>query len=296
MGSVSNLFYFITDSLRSLKSNILTALFTSVTLGFALAIFALFLVLFLNINWALGNIGDNTKVMLYFSGSATPAEVRRFTTLVEGVEGVRSAKYVSSASALGELKDEFSGQDLFDGIESGMLPASFEVKILPGYREPERLSAVVAGLKRLKWVDSVEYSAEWAARLSSVLNFVELAALLFGLFLGVATIFIITNTIRLTVYARRDEIEVMRLVGASDFFIKAPFFIEGVVQGVGGGVISFGLLLLWSSILVAKIPDYLAFLVVMPVSLSAMFIMLMLTGIAAGVAGSFISLARFMKI
>jgi cell division transport system permease protein len=295
MGSVSNALYFITDAMSSLRSNALTALFTSVTLGFALAIFALFTLLFMNLNFALGTLGDRTNVVIYFDGSATGAEVKKFSAVVEAVEGVRSVKYVSSESALSELKGEFGGQDLFTGIESAMLPASFEVLIAPEYREPESLAGVVAGLKRLKWVESVEYSAEWAATLSSVLKFVEVAALVFGLFLAVATIFIITNTIRLTVYARRDEIEVMRLVGASDLFIKAPFFIEGVVQGLFGGLISFGLLLLWRWILAANIPGYLSFMVVLPASTVTLLVILVLAGVAAGVAGSFISMAKFMK-
>ncbi|MBE9528185.1 MAG: ABC transporter permease [Proteobacteria bacterium] len=296
MGPVSNALYFITDALGSLRANTLTALFTSVTLGFALAIFALFALLFMNLNFALGTLGDRTNVVVYFDGATKGAEVKKYSTLIEAAEGVRSVTYVSSATALGELKSEFGGQDLFSGIDSAMLPASFEVMIETEYREPEDLAGVVAGLKKLKWVESVEYSAEWAATLSSVLRFVEVAALAFGLFLAIATIFIITNTIRLTVYARRDEIEVMRLVGASDFFIKAPFFIEGVVQGLFGGLISLGLLLLWRWILAANIPDYLSFMVVLPASTVTLLIILVLAGVATGVAGSFISMAKFMKI
>jgi cell division transport system permease protein len=296
MGPVANALYFITDAFGSLRTNTLTALFTSVTLGFSLAIFALFTLLFMNLNFALGTLGDKTNVVVYLDGSTKEVEVKKYSTLIESVEGVRSVTYVSSASALDELKGEFVGQDLFSGIDSAMLPASFEVLIETGYREPEALAGVVAGLKKLKWVESVEYSAEWAATLSSVLRFVEVAALAFGIFLAVATIFIVTNTIRLTVYARRDEIEVMRLVGASDFFIKAPFFIEGVVQGLFGGVISLGLLLLWRWIIAVNIPDYLSFMVVLPASTVTLLIILVLAGVATGVAASFISMAKFMKI
>ncbi len=296
MGPVSNLIYFVKDAFSSLRSNTLTALFTSVTLGFALALFALFLILFMNLNLALDNLGDKTNVVLYFKSPTSSSELKRLSTLVNAVEGVSSAEYISASSALGELKNEFGGQDLFEGIDSAMLPASFEVALEPEYRDPDSLADVVTALKRLKWVDSVEYSAEWATRLSSVLKFVELAALVFGLFLAIATLFIIINTIRLTVYARRDEIEVMRLVGASNFFIKAPFFIEGVVQGLCGGLISLGLLLLWHWVLAANVPDYLGFMLVMPVSTVTLLVMLVLVGVAAGVAGSFISMAKFMKV
>jgi cell division transport system permease protein len=295
MGGAAGLIYFITDAFRSMRENLATTVFTAVTLGFSLAIFTLFLIVFINLNGVLGNLGERTHIVAYVKGAASKAELLKKEVL--RIEGVKSVEYVSKEEALKELKSGFKGGGvIFEGIGKNPLPASLEIRLKQSHREPERMLEVVKRLEGFAAVDEVQYSQEWARKFSAFLRFIELAALLLGLFLAAATIFIITNTIRLTVYARRDEIEVMRLVGASDTFIKAPFFIEGVVQGAGGGVIAFGILALWYWILAYRIPAYLDFIVDIPLGLPALVVVLILAGVCMGVVASLISMGRFLKV
>jgi cell division transport system permease protein len=295
MGVGAGLLYFITDAFRSMRENLATTVFTSVTLGFSLAIFTLFLIVFINLNGVLGNLGERTHIVAYMKGSAPEAgKLEKEVLRIPGVKGVR---YVSKEEALEELKSGFKGGGaIFEGIGKNPLPASFEIMLKQSHREPERMLEVVERLEGFASIDEVQYSQEWARRFSAFLKFIELAALLLGLFLAAATIFIITNTIRLTVYARRDEIEVMRLVGASDAFIKAPFFIEGVVQGAGGGLIAFGILAFWYWILVHRIPAYLEFIIYIPLGLPALLAVLVGAGVCMGVVASLISMSRFLKV
>lgn len=295
MGVFGSLLYFTADALRSIRENLATTVFTSVTLGFSLAIFVLFMIIFMNLNGVLGNLGERTHVVAYLKDSAPKAaEIKKKFV---GITGVKSVEYISREAALSELKSGFKGGGaIFDGLDKNPLPASFEITLKGSHREADKMLSVVKKLKSFDWVGEVQYSQEWARKFSAFLNFIELVALVLGLFLVVATIFVITNTIRLTVYARRDEIEVMRLVGASNWFIKAPFFVEGVVQGIGGGLIAFFVLLLWRVLLTPRIPAYLGFILETPIGLPTTLIVLVVAGVCMGVAGSLISMSRFLKV
>ncbi len=232
--------------------------------------------------------------MAYLKHTAPKAEKLKKEVLK--IAGVKTVEYISKEKALTELKSGLpGGGDIFDGLDENPLPASFEITLKEPHREADRMGVVVERLKAFDWVGEVQYSREWARKFSAFLSFIELVALLIGVFLMVATIFIITNTIRLTVYARRDEIEVMRLVGASDVFIKAPFFAEGVIQGVGGGVIAFGILIAWRLILTPRIPAYLKFMLDTPIGLPTLLAILVAVGVCMGVVGSLISMSRFLK-
>jgi cell division transport system permease protein len=295
MGGAANLLYFVRDAFRSLRENFATAAFTSVTLGFSLAIFALFIIIFANLHGVLGSLGDRTHVLVYLKSGVTGGEA--LGKELKRIPGVRKIKYVSKEDALKELKSGLKGgEKLFEGLDKNPLPASFEITLTEEYRDVGKMLTVVERLKALNWVDDIQYSQEWVRKFSAFLKFVELGAVVLGVFLAVATVFIITNTIRLTVYARRDEIEVLRLVGASDIFIRAPFFIEGVVQGAAGGVIALVILLLFRFLIAVRIPQYLSFVVDSPVNIPALLLILVVAGVFMGVVGSLVSMGRFLRV
>lgn len=293
MNGGSNLLYMLKDSLRSLRENLATTIFTAVTLGFSLSIFTLFLFVFSNLNAAVSNWGDRTQVIAYIKDSAS---VDKLKESVEKIQGVKSVEFVSKEKALKELKDGLKGHEtVLEGVDTNPLPASFEIKI-GDYKNPAQVNAVVEQLKQMDWVEEVQYSREWVEKVSAFLKFVELAALMIGVFLAAATIFIISNTIRLAVYARKDEIEILRLVGASDSFIKIPFFVEGVAQGFLGGAIALFILGAGRYILLSKIPPYFAFAAVFPIPAPLLFVILVFAGILMGVVGTFISMGKFLKV
>ena len=295
MGVSRDLPYFLTDAFGSIRENLATTVLTSITLGFSLAIFSLFLVVFMNLNMVVSSWGERTHIVVYVNDSAGagPEELRR---QVLGVGGVKDVRYVSKEEAFEELKREMKGHEgVLEGINKGVLPASVEIQVLEEYMDPEKLQGMVESLGKLPWAEDIQYSQEWMKKFSGVLRFIEAAALFLGIFLAAATVFIITNTIRLTVYARRDEIEIMRLVGASDLFIKMPFYMEGVIQGVVGGFIALGILAVGRAMLASRIPAYLAFVVEVPVPAHILLLMLVLAGIGMGISGSLISMGRFLK-
>jgi cell division transport system permease protein len=296
-GTFSLLYYAITDALSGVRANLTTAVFSSITVGFALAIFSLFLVVFINLNIVIETWGDRTHIVAYIKQGAEKGGVQPLRASAGKIPGVESVKYVSRDEALKVLREELRGQEgVLEGIGSSPLPASFEIKLAEAHRNTRGIEAVVESLKKKGWVEDVQYGAEWVEKFSGFLKFVELSAIVVGVFLAAATLFIISNTIRLTVYARREEIEIMRYLGATDIFIKVPFFIEGMVQGLVGGVLALGILFSGGYILSLKIPPYLGFVVDSPVSVLSLLILLVMAGVGIGAAGSLLSLGRFLKV
>ncbi len=293
----ANIRYILADSLRSVRGNMLSAVFTALTLGFSLAILALFAIVFVNLNTLVAGLGDKTVIVAYVKDSALAAGAERLKAEALGLPGVSAVEFISKEAALSELKSGFSGHEaIFEGVDANPLPASMEIRLKDSFKDPAKVTGAVARLKAMGWVEEVQYSAEWVERFSAFLRFVELGASVIGVFLGGAVLFIISNTIRLTVYARKDEIEIMRLVGASDTFIKAPFFIEGALQGFAGGLIALLILGGASLMLSSGMPAYLAFVVVSPLSTIALFLILVSAGVFMGVVGSLISMGRFLKV
>jgi len=294
-GFTSGLFYLGADALRSIRANAASAALTSVTLGFSLAIFFLFLFIFINLESAVNKWGDKTHIVVYIKDAALKEGVERLRDSVRFIPGVKTVEYVSKEKALEELKTELKGhEEIIAGVDVNPLPASFDIRVSSAYTDDGAVAGVVKTLKAMSWASDVQYSREWVEKFAALLKFIEMAALAVGAFIAAATVFIISNTIRLTVYARRDEIEVMRLVGATDAYIKIPFFIEGVIQGFIGGAFALGVLTAGRYILLSRMPGYLDFALSLPLDPPELLAMLVASGMIMGAAASLISTARFL--
>jgi len=299
----ANLRFFISDALGAMRGNLPTTILTAVTLAFSIAICVFFFIVFMNMGGLFGAWGRNAYIVAYVrdrapagKGSRGAKDAPRLEKELMGIRGVSRARYISKAEAMAELKKGLRGHaGILEGMDMGILPASFEISLRREYREPKKMLAVVRRIKSLPWVEEVQYSQEWAQRFYGVFRFFELTAVVIGAVLGAAAVFVITNTIRLTVYARREEIEVLRLVGASDMFISMPFLIEGVIEGAAGGVLACIMVFAVITLLRYNIPVYLAFILDMPAPLYVVFIVTTIAGVLAGAAGSIISTGRFLR-
>ena len=149
----------------------------------------------------------------------------------------------------------------------------------------------------MEYVDEVQYSQEWIDRIQAVMGVIEIVGLVFGGLLFLAALFIVTNTIKLTIYSRKDEIEILKLVGATNGFVKAPFLIEGSIQGFLGGSVAMGILFLGYILVINKVDLRIGFGALDLVFLSPEFIFLLVaTSMIAGLIGSTVSLGRFFRI
>lgn len=294
----SNILYVLSDAVRSVRSNLATAVLTAATLGFSLAIFALFAIVFLNLNGLAKELGDRTLIVAYIKDSALAADgIEKLKAEAMKMPGAASAEFISKEKALLELKKGLEGHEsVLEGVDANPLPSSFEIRLKDSFRDPAEVSQTVARLKAMGWVEDVQYNQDWVEKFSAFLKFLEAGAFVIGVFLAAATLFIISNTVRLTVYARKDEIEIMRLVGASDMFVKVPFFLEGVFQGLAGGALAFVILSAAKMSLASKIPPYMDFALQTPVAWPALLAVLVACGVVMGAAGTLISMGRFLKV
>jgi len=292
----ANLRFFVSDAIGAISENIATTILTSITLAFSIAICVFFFIVFINLGSLFSSWGDNAYIIAYIKDSAPSSEAEGFKKQVLKINGVSGARYVSRAEAMAELKKGLKGHaGILEGMNKRILPASFEIHLSKASREPDPMLKMVKRIKSLPWVDEVQYSQEWARKFYGVFRFFELTAVVIGVVLTAAAVFVITNTIRLTVYARREEIEVLRLVGASDNFISMPFLIEGVIEGAVGGGLAFLIVFAVLGLLSYNIPEYLAFVLDIPAPLYAVFLITTVTGTLAGAIGSIISTGRFLK-
>lgn len=288
--------YMIQDSLGNVRENVLNTALSAMTVGVSLAVFAFFSIVFSNLNAFVEQWGDRTHAVVYVKSEALKEGSDTLGQRLMAVPGVKEAAYISSESAFAFLKRELKGHEsLLDGVGPKQLPASFEVRFSPANVTPEAFSVTAERLKRLEWVEDVDYGAEWVEKFASFIRFLEFGSIFLGIFLAAAAMFLISNTIRLTIYARQGEIEIMRYLGASEAFVKAPFLIEGMFAGAVGGGISLLAIYAAQTLFSAYVPTHFLFLVANPLPFFTLSWLLALGGACIGGIGSFISLGRFLK-
>lgn len=232
------------------------AVATIATALFMLGAFALVVV---NMEGLLDDFGRELEVTAYLEDGLDEAEAEALARRVETVEGVEFVTRTGKEEALERFRAMAGGAALLEGLEDNPLPASLGIFLRPEHRTPEGLAILQASLDGLPGIEELAHGQDWVdgyARLAALLRVVGYAL---GVVLSLATLLIVANTIRLGVYARRDEIDILEWVGASRFFVRAPFLIEGFVQGALGGCVAAVLLALAFGLLVPELRYGLAF-------------------------------------
>ena len=207
------------------------------------------------------------------------------------VPGVAETEYVSRRQAQEIFQREFGeGAEIF--VDEPFLPASIKVRVEPGYANADSLNALAAEFATWNRVDEVVFNQALLVKVQENLHMITLAGLSLGFLVVLASLFLVANTIRLTIYARRLLIRTMKLVGATDSFVRQPFLVEGIVQGVAAAVIA-GLLLL---VLYGRIVDFLTQSGGASVGEGFLFfVLLLLVGVLLGWGGSLLAVRRFLR-
>lgn len=206
------------------------------TIGVALAVLATFVIIVANLDRVAEQLGRDVEISAYLKRGTSFTDGEALAAQVKGWTEVETARYLPSELAMEEFKKSL-GEDgiLLDGLPPDVLPASVELTLHPHPWTGAEVKAIGARLAAIPAVEDVRYGQEELDRVNALLSFARIGTLVLGFALCLATILIVSNTIRLTVYARRDEIDIMSLVGATNAFVRAPFVLEGAIQGLLGG-------------------------------------------------------------
>jgi cell division transport system permease protein len=292
--------FYLTRAITNIRQNVFVNVVTVGTITLALLIVSLFLLVFVNLESAAENWSERVQVTVYFDKELTGQEQSAFREKITELSGVSRVSYVSRDEALKRFRGRLRGQEtLLEGVRSEILPTSFEISLKRTYRDTASVEEFVTKLKRISGITEVQYGEEWVRRFNSFLNFMRLLGALLGGFLVIAVIFIVSNTIKLTIYSRRDELEVMSLVGATRFFISAPFLLEGVMQGLAGSILSLALLY---GLYEGFLQNAGSFITFNPAASGLSFLpvehllALLLAGALLGFIGSLTSLKRFITV
>ena len=293
---ISTAEYFITESLNSIRRNGLMSLASLMTVALSLLILGVFIILVMNLNHMASVLESQAQVTVYLQDTLKEVEVREIGTRITKLPGVTRVNFIAKEEAMNRFKQRLGEQQglLAELGEANPLPNSFEVKL----DRPERVKPVALAIAQLKGVEAARYGQEVVEQLFNLTRMVRIFGVVLILFLGLAALFIIVNTIRLTVFARRREIGIMKYVGATDWFIRWPFIIEGVLLGFLGACIAVLPLTQFYSMLTGQVYESLAFLPLLPKYpfMGYVNIFLLCAGIGIGALGSVISVKKFLKV
>ncbi len=213
------------------------------TIGVSFVIIGIFLLLILHFNALVAEWKEQFQVSVFLDDKITPTQLEILMKRIQNEAAVKAITFTTKEEALANFRRELKGQEsLLEGLGDNPLPASFQLKIRDGYQSPDALKRLSAFLTRLEGVEDVQYGQEWIERISNAVRTMKLLGITIGSVLALGSAMIVSNTIRLAVYTRAAEIEIMRLVGATKTYIRAPFLIEGMLQGSLGALLALGLL------------------------------------------------------
>jgi cell division transport system permease protein len=256
------------------------------TIAFSLFAFGLFGLVALNIRNALRAVEDRVEIRAFIAdGTGSEATAAALGDIGAFPEAA-SARLVTQVQALDRARRELG--EFSDVFEEGILPASIEVRLKPGFRDPATVRAVAKRIEVYDFIDDIRFGEEWVEKLHRLRNIATLAGLSLGLTFAVVAIIIIGSTIRMAVLARSREITIMRLVGATNGFIRAPFLIEGFLKGTLGGLLA--LVLAWVALVVID-----RFVVQAEFFETWMGVLGILAGACIGLVGSAMSVGRHLR-
>ena len=209
------------------------------TIAFSLFAFGLFSLVAVNIRKTLSDVESRVEIRAFLADGTSVEVVSAAMSDIGVFPEVSRVEYVSPDSALARARSELG--EFKDVFESAFLPASIDVRLREGHRDPVAVRAVAARIKSFEFVDDVRYGEDWVDKLYRIRNIATAAGVVLGLAFAAVAIIIIGATIRMAVMARAREISIMRLVGATDAFIRRPFLIEGFLKGILGGLLALAL-------------------------------------------------------
>jgi len=297
---LENIRYFFRRAIRNMRQWPLLCTAAILTMAVALATVATFFLVVVNIEQLASNWTREIQVIAYLEKAPSQRELPALVKELQAFPEVENVNYVSPETAMQRFKKRLADDaSLLEGVSRNLLPASYELTLKSEFRNQEGIDKVIERLENSVNVEDLRYGQKWLERFNTFVDMLRFVSLILGSFLIFAALFIVSNTIKLTLFARRDELEIMALVGATMRFIKIPFLLEGALQGLLGGVLSLGILAISFKFIIQR---SLTSFWLTPTDFELLFmtpgqqLVLVAAGILLGILGSLTSLRRFVRV
>ena len=291
---ISTVNYFIGDAFKSFKRNKTISIATIITVLVTFIVLGVFSLVAENLNLAIGGLEDKIELVVYLDDNITPIDKKEIQVKINSQQGVKEIQYESREDAFKKLQENNAGILKGYTLEKNPLPASYIVKL----EDMSYAPAIREAVKDLDGVESVSDEQESIDTIQSIIKFTKIiGTVLFIILIGVS-IFLIMNTTKLTVYARRKEVGIMKFVGATDWFIRWPFIIEGILIGLIGTFLSIIALYFLYKFVISFIAARVIILNLIPVSyvFTSLLWKFVLGGVLVGGCASYLALRKFLVV
>lgn len=289
-----NVGFYFREALLSFRRSALMSLAAIISTTTILIIVGVFLLISINSSLFLKNLESQLEIIIYLKDDISKTEVKALEDNLVSINGIKEIKFVSKEEAYQRLLEDLGDQrDILNAIEVNPLPASFEIKV----KDPKMIEQIANQVEKLKKVEEVEYGQGIVERLLNFTYIFRIGGILILALLVSASILIISNIIKITVYARRDEIEIMSLSGATHWFIKWPFVIEGFLQGFISAILTILILYNFYFFALNKVHQAVPFLPVVweKMELLPIGLIIIALGSLVGILGSMFSVGRYFS-
>jgi cell division transport system permease protein len=281
--------YHLNQALSGMKRAGFMSLACIIIMTCSLLIFGIFLLATANLREILKFAHEKVEIVVFLEDNISKAAADSLMMEIESIPFIQNIRHVDPDKALERLRDEFGSRShILDALDENPLPASLEITLKPQYRLKQRVTGVAERLAKLRGVEDVSYGRGWITVLERMIRVLAVVDMVVGLVVGVAAVVTVSYTVRLTLYARRELIKVLKLVGATDLFVMAPFLLEGLLHGAVSITLSMLALYLGYKGVDLRVPQA----VFLPWGMAVFF---GIFGLVVAVLGSWLSLRVFLQ-
>jgi len=286
-----SLSYTLRESFSGFTRTKLSSILSVMTIAIALLFLGLFTVITIHANRFLDELRNRVEVEAFLEEPIALIDVDSLAQVIVNLEGVERVEYVSKEHAAETFKKEF-GEDILNVLDYNPLPPSFKVFLKDGYKTPARAEALEHQLRACNGIEDVVYRKAMLTMIDQRARTLHNITLGLGILIGLSAIVLVSNTIRLAIYAKRQLIRTMELVGATRLFIRVPFLLEGLLQGLLGGLIAAAFLYVLIVYGLRYLSSELATYIAIP---TAFYLLVVLAGLLLGLVGGLIAVTRFIR-
>ena len=286
---MSTLGFTFREGFLNLRRAPLLSLTSVAVMGLSLFVLGIFLLITVNLRAAIQAVQKQVEVEVFVKEDIRDAELKSLDSFLREHPGVSGVRYLTREEALTSFRAELSDREyLLEALETNPLPDTFDVTLFDDWKTTDKINEIAQQIQGMAGVDEVKYGKEWVGRLNRIIVVLVLVDLFLGIVVALSSLVVVSNTVKLTLIARREMIELMKMVGATIGVIRRPFVIEGVLKGGMAALFASGLLAALTAFLASHVPE------VVPLSMP-MILAFLAFGMFLGGLGSVVSLQGFLR-